>query len=143
MKTRTYLQDCMNTAEDVLKTYERAMRDRKRQGHCLSAEWRYKHNNKILPKAFILRYKPEVLEMVKDVLEVLASNDRDIFAILRVEYAYTSPYFKKSSQAAMQKNQRTRRKSANWYHEVERALLIFWRYMQQHKDFDKYFNYAV
>ena len=58
----------IDTAEDVLKTYERAMRDRKRQGHCLSAEWRYKANNKVTPSTFVLRYRPEVLDMVKEVL---------------------------------------------------------------------------
>lgn len=135
-----YPSNFIDTAEDVLKTYERAMRDRKRQGHCLSAEWRYKHDKQVKPRAFVLRYRAEVFDMVKDVLSIMATSDREIFAILRVEYAYTSPYFKKSSRAATQKNQRARRNSANWYRDVERALMIFWRYMQQHQDFEKYFK---
>lgn len=138
-----YPHDFIDTAEDVLKTYERAMRDRKRQGHCLSAEWRYKHGKQTNPRAFVLRYRSEIFDIVKDVLGIMAVNDREVFAILRMEYAYTSPYFKKNSRAATQKNQRARRKSATWYHDVERALMIFWRYMQQHKDFGKYFKNAA
>lgn len=133
----------IDTAEDVLKTYERAMRDRKRQGHCLSAEWRYKANNKVTPSTFVLRYRPEVLDIVKEVLGILAANEREIFAILRVEYAYTSPYFKKSARAITQRNQRARRNSLRWYQEVEHALQIFWSYMQKHQNFEKYFKYSA
>lgn len=130
---------CIDTAEDVLKTYERAMRDRKRQGHCLSAEWRYKQDNQTIPRVFILRYPPEIFDMVREALLKMANTDKESFSVLRVQYAYISPYFKKSSRAALQKNQRARRKSASWCYEVERALMIFWEKMQQDKKFNKYF----
>jgi hypothetical protein len=130
----------IDAAEDVLKAYERAMRDIVRQGHCRSIEWKYKSGIDKSKTAFVLRYPPEVFDMVKRALFKIANNNREAFAILRVQYAYISPYFKRSGRAAAQKNQRTRKNSSTWYRDVERALVVFWDYLQHDQNFNKYFK---
>jgi hypothetical protein len=130
----------IDAAEDVLKAYERAMRDIVRQGHCRSIEWKYKSGIDKSKTAFVLRYPPEVLDMVKIALAKMTTNNREAFAILRVQYAYISPYFKRSGRAAVQKNQRTRKNSSTWYRDVERALVVFWDYLQHDQNFNKYFK---
>ncbi|PIT48546.1 hypothetical protein [Snodgrassella alvi] len=130
----------IDAAEDVLKAYERAMRDIVRQGHCRSIEWKYKSGIDKSKTAFVLRYPPEVLDMVKIALAKMTTNNREAFAILRVQYAYISPYFKRSGRAVIQKNQRARKNSSTWYRDVERALIVFWDYLQHDQNFNKYFK---
>ncbi len=136
-----YSKSIIDRAEDLLKTYERAMRDFIKQGHCLSAEWRFKNNTEIKSsKSFVMRFQPDVFDIIKDTLLIMANSEREAFSILQVQYAYISPYFKRSSRVILQKNQRLRNNSISWYNKVEQALSIFWSYMQKHKKFNKYFD---
>ncbi|PIT51871.1 hypothetical protein BHC44_09690 [Snodgrassella alvi] len=130
----------IDAAEDVLKAYERAMRDVVRQGHCRSIEWKYRSGIDKNKTTFILRYPPEVFDMVKRALFKIANTNREAFAILRIQYAYISPYFKRSGREVVQKNQRTRKNSSTWYRDVERALIVFWDYLQHDQNFNKYFK---
>lgn len=126
-------------AEDILRTYERAMRDRKIKGHCLSAEWRYNANPENKRHVSTpLRYPPEVFDMVKDVLSIMAAKNHQYFAVLRTQYSYISPYYKRPNRAALQKRQRARNNSSAWFNEVECALAVFWELLQKHTNFKKY-----
>lgn len=132
----------IDTAENVIKTYERAMRDIVKQGHCLSVEWRYKNDSENAKKlkVYAMRFQPEVFDMVKDVLRNMSEKERKAFAILRTQYGYTSPYFKRPPRSALQRNQRIRNNSASWCREVEAALSIFWEYMQKQDKFRHFFG---
>ncbi|PIT26690.1 hypothetical protein BGI37_04995 [Snodgrassella alvi] len=127
----------IDTAADVLAAYERTMADRKRQGHCLSAEWRYGKEKVIREYAFDgVHYKPEVFALVKSALSLLAQNNREAFNVLGIEYGRKSPYFKRRSITARHRAMVNR---SAWAEQVERALVLFWAYMQHCENFDKYF----
>lgn len=127
----------IDTAVDVLTAYERTMADRKRQGHCLSAEWRYGRDKVIRDYAFDgVHYKPEVFALVRCALSLLAQNNREAFNVLNIEYGRKSPYFKRRSISARHRAMVNR---MTWAEQVERALVLFWAYMQKCDDFDKFF----
>ncbi|PIT11645.1 hypothetical protein [Snodgrassella alvi] len=133
----------MDVAENLLKIYGLRNRDRRQQGHCLSAEWRYKADSVVKLDAVTtdwVSYKPEVFVMVDDILHILAEENRESLNVIQIEYGYISRYYKKASASARRKNQRRRHASGNWANKVEEALNDFWLYMQKHEYFDKYFN---
>lgn len=127
----------IDTAMDVLAAYERVMSDRKRQGHCLSAEWRYGKEKVVRDFAFDgVHYKPEVFVLVKNALLLLAQSNREAFNVLNIEYGRKSPYFKRRSISARHRAMVNR---FSWAERVESALVLFWVYMQKCEGFDKYF----
>lgn len=133
----------MDIAEDILRIHELRNRDKKARGHCLSVEWRYKNNSSIVKLEAVstdwLRYKPEVFDMVDDVLHTLAENNRESLNVIQIEYGYISKYYKKPSTPALCKNRRRRYNDTSWAYKVEKALNDFWILMQKHNKFIHYF----
>ena len=133
----------MDIAEDILRIYGLRNRDRWQKGHCVSAEWRYKNGSVVKLEAVSAdwtSFKPEVFDIVDDVLHMLAKNSIESLRIIQIEYQYVSRYYKKPSMAARKKNQYRRFYQTSWAKQVTNALNDFWLLMQGHKNFSKYFN---
>lgn len=130
-------------AEELLRIYGLRNRDRWQKGHCVSAEWRYKNGSVVKLEAVSAdwtRYKPEVFDIVDDVLHMLAENSKESLKIIQIEYQYISRYYKKPSMAVRKKNQYRRFCQISWAKQVTNAINDFWFLMQGHKNFSKYFN---
>jgi hypothetical protein len=69
-------------------------------------------------------------------LLLLAQNNREAFNVLNIEYGRKSPYFKRRSISARHRAMVNR---TTWAEQVERALVLFWAYMQKCDGFDKFF----
>lgn len=139
----------IETAIDLLKSYELAYRDKRRINHCISAEYLYKNSN-VKENAFneTRQYKPEVLEMVSCSLRIMARQDRRALNILQIQFRLISPKYRPVKRTNSDHNRtdiysklrkQTRNKSKIWADQVNSSIEIFWQIIQKHSDFDKYF----
>lgn len=131
----------VDLAERVIRSYEHIMMDRIRQGRCSSIEHRYQSEayRAVTVQSNYASYPPEVYDMVKDVMGILARTNRNVFGTLMSKYSRVSPFYKRQSRAAMTRNQSRRYASQEWLAEIERSLWLFWQEMKKQPKFSKYF----
>ena len=131
-------------AENVLRAYEYCMKDTIKKGHCRSIEWKYQPPAALkgIQQTFYPTYQPEVYDMVKITLGNLFYKNREVFSILSSKYCKISPFYKRSSQNSIKRNQRRRYSSKDWNQAIEKSLWLFWQEMKKEPLFDKYFRYC-
>lgn len=134
----------LDLAESVLCSYEYYMRDKEKQGHCRSIEYKYEpeqDKTEKKQKPYYKYYKPEVYDMVEHVMRSLCKYDRRTWSTLMSKYSKVSPFYKRQTAAVMRKNQHRRYTNIEWKIELDHCLSIFWLNIKREKGFDKYFMY--